>query len=152
MTVDIWAIIGTILAAAGLVVAVIQTLRYRVARQLLLKINQREQISTWALYDLVVQAYDSLNHTRSVLREPSGDTRAALESAAKASSLLNAMWLRCVEQAALLEPTFDEAAIERWKEMGRLDSEWRYTRARKLLPRAVMEVPDTTEAPSSVEH
>ena len=129
-----WTILGTVLTAVGLAVAVIQSFRYQEAARLLRTLRDREQIANWALYDLITQAYDQVREARDELRDESGGSRKALENAARAVSLLNAMWLNTVEHAAALEPEFSEQTLDRWEALGRLDTQWRMERARRLLP------------------
>jgi hypothetical protein len=131
---DGWAVLGTVASIASLALAVVQTIRYRVAKSLLRQLRNKEQVATWSHYDLIVQAYDWNAEARDALRSEAGAPIVALEKTAQVSSLLNAMWLKSVEHAASLEINFDEEAIERWQALGRLDTEWRLKRARKLLP------------------
>lgn len=135
MSSDQWTILGTLIGAVSLVLAGVQTVRYQVAKRLLARLNEREQLANWALYDLLVQAYDSLAEARHALKpgQPT-DSSTAAEKTAQVASLLNATWLLVIQHAAMLEPSFDEAAIGRWKKAGRLDTTWREERARKLLP------------------
>jgi hypothetical protein len=135
MTPDWWTIVGTVIGAISLILAVVQTIRYQVAKRLLRRINEREQLATWALYDLIVQAYDIIGEARTTLRSEPNSPVQAVEKTAQAASLLNAMWLKTVEHAAMLEPEFREPTLQRWVDLGRLDSDWRLARARKLLPR-----------------
>jgi len=134
MSAEAWTILSTGVSVASLGLAIIQTFRYRATKRLLAKLNEREQLATWSLYDLLVQAYTANAEARSALREEQTPAVAAIEKSAQTAALLNAMWLNTVEHAAQLEPVFDEAVLDRWIRLGRLDSEWRIARARKLLP------------------
>lgn len=134
MTPDLWTIAGTVAGVTSLFVAVIQTFRYREAKRLLEQLRLRDQLSTWSLYDLIVQAYEAVGEAREALRNGPVPPAKALEKTAQSAALLNAMWLNTIEHAATLEPVFDQATLDRWKALGRLDSEWRVSRAKKLLP------------------
>lgn len=134
---DTWTIVGTIVGVLSLILAAVQTVRYQATKKLLDQLQNREQIATWSLYDLAIQAYTSLGEARAALRDVSGAPVAAIEKTAQVASLLNAIWLKLIEHAATLEPEFTEATIERWRNLGRLDSDWRLQRARKLLPASI---------------
>lgn len=144
MPLDPWTIASTGIGIASLMLAIVQSFRYQATKKLLEQMQDREQIATWALYDLGIQAYTSLGEARVALRGNSNVPVAGIEKTAQVASLLNAMWLKLIEHAATLEPKFDEAAIKRWQELGRLDSDWRLERARKLLPAARKESELTT--------
>jgi len=135
--IDWWSVIGTVIGAISLVIAGVQTVRYQVAKRLLQRINSREQVATWGLYDLIIQAYDDVVEAREALRSaPNAAPVKAVEKTAQTAALLNAMWLATVEHASTLEPQFNSSTVERWVELGRLDSDWRIARAKKLLPSA----------------
>ena len=156
MAPDWWTISGTVIGAISLVVAGVQTVRYQVAKRLLKRISEREQVATWALYDRITQAYDDVGEARQALRstdaQSAGPSQVALthvetaawtravEKTAQTAAILNAMWLNTIEHASSLEPVFEEATVERWKELGRLNTPWRIERARKLLP-AISDAP-----------
>jgi hypothetical protein len=136
---DWWTIVGTVVGVISLVIAVVQTFRYREAKRLLEQLRVREQLAIWSLYDLIVQAYDSTGEARTALRSDGAEPVKAIEKTAQTAALLNAAWLKTIEHAATLEDTFDQAALERWISLGRLDSDWRKARARKLLPPSIQQ-------------
>ena len=134
MTADTWTVLGTVLTAVALAISLVQTIRYRIASALLRQIHQRDQIANWALYDMIVQTYDCLHKARAAAGEDPPNENVLIAETNQASAVVNSMWLRTVERAAILEPEFNENTIARWEQTGRLDSVWRLARARKLLP------------------
>ncbi len=125
---------GGIASVLSVIVAVVQTVRYRQAARLLRHVERSRNAATWQNIVMVLRVYDSLHEVTEMDRQviqTSPDRLMAKINRAR-ECVVN-QWIQLIKEAALEEPIFNEEVIERWQRQGRLENDWRVAHARKLL-------------------
>lgn len=126
-------IIGIIIALLGFVLAVLQWFRNKELKKALAHINKIKQAEIWTNIAIVARIFDSLEVAREiVLSKQEGDQKLLSEISSARRGTIN-HYLHLLKEAVLAEPDFNMETIEKWKNVGRLENEWRATQAIKLL-------------------
>lgn len=131
-TSDGWAILQTIVATLGLVLALVQTLRYRSAKSELDKVNRMKIADIWANISMTLEAYETLEDARRINSRSENDpTLSAKLNSARRSVV--AQYIQLLRQAAMAEPEFTEETVKEWQRVGRLENQWRVTQALRFV-------------------
>ena len=90
-----------------------------------------KQADIWSNIALALQAYDTLEDARDLVRAMGDPDLAGKLNSARRSTV--AQYLQLLRQAILEEPEFTEQTVEEWKRLGRLENEWRVSQAMKFV-------------------
>jgi hypothetical protein len=128
---NIFGIAGTIVSIIGLIIAIIQSMKYKAANENYKKLKQIRNTQIWGSISLILEAYDTLDEAKKILEEREIDSEISLKIVSARKSIV-AQYLRLLEQAILDEPTFTIETANEWRKKGLLENEWRYQVAIKL--------------------
>lgn len=134
-TVEKIAYIGSISSIVSLVFGVVQFMRYKAAKEKHDKLKQIRGTQIWGSINLTLEAYDTLDEAKALLKNDNLQNIDLNELAYKVVSARKstvAQYLRLLEQAILDEDNFTEETAKQWKDKGLLENEWRYKTALKL--------------------
>lgn len=127
----VFGIVGTFASLIALVVALVQSLRYKAARENYQKLRQIRNTQIWGSITLTLEAYDTLDEAKALIKNKPIDSEIAMKIVSARKSIV-AQYLRLLEEAILDEDMFTEATATEWRSMGLLENEWRYQAALKL--------------------
>ena len=136
------AVLGSLASILGLFVATLQGIRLR-------DLRRRTNADVWL----------SLRTARAMIRKlETGDARKQHSQVAEAYGKLTELFCHLLKQAVLDEKEFTEETIRRWREAGKLDSDWQEAQARQFLATSAIHgpperkgstgKPSTTQAPN----
>jgi hypothetical protein len=134
-----WAIFGAIFTTVATCIALLELTKKRaVDRQFgIYKRDSKNRV--WGHIQLILEVYNTLDEARNLpkadaLAQGYDDYEAFLcDKITSARKGIVASYLRLIEQAISIEEGFNEETALRWRQMGRLENEWRYQVALKFL-------------------
>lgn len=128
-------LIGGIASVLGLLVAVVQTMRYRESQRHLHELKRRRNATIWSIISGVLQAYESLEDARDLLKAHNNslNRELALSKVTSARRSTVNQYVQLLREAVLDEEEFTETTVEEWKRLGRLENEWRVCQAKKFI-------------------
>lgn len=136
-TLDLLNVLGFILTALGVIVAIVQTYKARQATANLEKEQRARNATIWHNIALTLNAYETLEDARAYLGTSSdGNNKSPEVLAAKLASARRCVvdqYLDLLRSAVLDEAEFTEETVQLWKSQGRLENDWRIKQARKFV-------------------
>ena len=123
-------IVTTVLA---LVVAAVQTVRYKHSQSLIKDLKRAKNATIWTHIAIVLEAYYTIEDARDKCEkdQEKGEVFAKITSARRTIVIL---WLDMLKEAALDEEEYNLKTIEKWIKLGRLENDWRIDKAKRLVP------------------
>lgn len=131
MVIERWLnVVAGLVGIVSFILAFVQTLRYRQAEKDLQFFRRSKNADIWGNIALVLQAYESLDDARTLVRRRQVELAGKLSSARRA---IVGQYIQLLKQAILDEPEFTEETIQYWRRIGRLENDWRAAQAMKYI-------------------
>lgn len=130
----VWlAVFGSLASVLGLVVAIVQTLRYRAAEQSNRALRRARDTQIWGNIALALQAFERIEPLRQELASDESVPAEVRQRLIAARQSVVDQYLRLLEQAILAEPEFTVETVELWAQNGRLENDWRRQQAMRFV-------------------
>lgn len=118
----------------GSIVTIYQFLKNKELKKTIEKLKRTEEAEMWTYLGSAVKTYEALSEARELLSK-----RAIIdyESLLKVQSARRGtidLYILLLKDVVLKEEDFTENTIKKWVELGRLETDWRISQARRLLP------------------
>ncbi|MDR1062853.1 MAG: hypothetical protein LBL48_02800 [Azoarcus sp.] len=131
---DMTGVIGIVISAISLVVAIHQTILKH-------KIERHQHADIWTNIAITVRTFDSLDQIQKIIRADNDkilaiDSKMIIELAGEIANARRGtvdQWRQLLKQAVLSEQKYNEETIQRWADEGKLENKWRIEQAHKLL-------------------
>lgn len=133
-------IFGLVTSVLGIVIAVIQTLRFRASQELLREVKRIRNASIWTNIALILQAFDSVENGLKIEPLPENVEKLHNKFQIVRRTIVNC-YFQMLRDATLDEPEFNEETLERWKAQGKIENEWREKQAKRLIYHEQRNVP-----------
>ena len=130
-------IIGSLASVAGvvvaLIVAIIQNMKYKKAKDNLNELKKIRNVQIWGSISLIFDAYKTLTETTKKIECESADYSYVSLKVISAKKNIDALCLRFLEQAILIEEDFTNLTAIKWKEKNYLIDDWMFYEAKKFI-------------------
>jgi len=126
-------IAGLMLGIVGIVLGLRERFAANELKRAMKQIEKAKIIEIWTNIGIVATIFDGLDSAKDMIFKKSNvdhEVLCKVEGARRGSVDLYRLLLK---DAAIAEPNFDIDTIERWKNEGKLENEWRVQAAKRLL-------------------
>ena len=134
-----WAIFGAIFTTVATCIALLELTKKRAVDRQFNIYKRDSKNRVWGHIQLILEVYSTLDEARNLSKAEAvaqgyDDYEAFLcDKITSARRGIVASYLRLLEQAISSEEAFNEETALRWRKTGRLENDWRYQVALKLL-------------------
>jgi|GEM_PF-6663934 len=126
-------IVGSVASIIGLVVAIIQTIRFRNASENVRMLKRHRNATIWSNISMLLEAYETLEDARNLVEVTEDlDPKLYAKISSARRSIVN-QYLQYLKEAVLDEDDFTSEILDSWVKSGRLENEWRVNQARKFI-------------------
>ena len=124
---------GFILSSIGVVIAIIQTIRYRNVSEKNKELRRNRYLQIWSNINSSIIAFDKLDKVQDSLKGVSGLDESIPRRISNARQGVVSLWMQLIKDAAAEEEEFTEETVEEWYRLNKLGNEWRRDYAMQLV-------------------
>lgn len=122
----------------GSIVTIYQFLKNKELKKTIEKLKRTEEAEMWTYLGSAVKTYEALSEARELLsKRDSIDYESLLKVQSARRGTID-LYILLLKDVVLKEEDFTETTIKKWVELGRLETDWRISQARRLLPTTKM--------------